>query len=194
MKASESSFIHFVRSVTLLAVLLIVPGIAIFWNQLPRDIAPQSVQKSAISHTEEPQFFRRDTNESTASASVFAPESVYPSLPETHPVLAISPPTPKVASEGLGQPIAGEPPRKTASPQDFASLELHLKSLGATYYRLEKWGSRGELFRFSCFVTPSEPYAYEKHFQAIGDDAVATMRSVIAEIETWKTVRTSRLR
>ena len=184
MKASESSFIHFVRSITLLATLMFVPGIAIFWNHLPKDIVPQPIQKSATP----------DTGESTTSVPVFAMESVHPFPLETHLEPAIPPPTPKVASEVPAPQIVGELSQSTASPQDFGSLELRLKALGATYYRLEKWGNRGELFRFSCFVTPSEPYAYEKHFQAIGADAVTTMCSVIADIEAWKNARTRRQR
>ena len=190
MKASESPFIHFVRSITLLAILVAVPGIAIFWNHLPKDPMHPLGQKAMTPKTEEMQFSHRDSGESAMPVAVYAPESVYPSLQETFPAPAISPPTPKVASEvpiqQTIQQAAWEPARTAASPQDFESLELRLKALGATYYRLEKWGNRGELFRFSCFVTPSEPYAYEKHFQAIGADAVTTMLSVIAEIETWK--------
>jgi len=174
MRASESPFIHFVRSITLLAILLVVPGIAVFWNHLPKDSVPPLGQTASL-QTEESEFFHvnlhKDTGESampaTASATAFVPEP------------AIPPPVPKVAAE-----VPSTVP--LPSPQDYESLAQHLKALGATYYRLEKWGNRGELFRFSCFVTPPEPYSYEKHFQAIGADAVMTMRSVIAEIETWR--------
>ena len=188
-------FIHFVRSITLLATLLVVPGIAIFWNHLPKDLVHQWGRKWN-SNTEPMQFSHEDSAESATPVSVLVPEPVYPSLQDTFPTPAILPPTPKVASEvPLQQSIqqaAWEPARATASPQNFDPLELRLKALGATYYRLEKWGNRGELFRFSCFVTPSEPHTYEKHFQAIGTDAVTTIRSVIAEIETWKNVCAAR--
>jgi len=186
MRASESSFIHFVRSITLLATLLVVPGIAVFWNHLPRDIVYQSEQKTTTPKTDETEFFhvnlREDSGKSATSVTAFVPE---PAMP---------PPTPKIASEVSIPQVVGTHsyPAPSPSPQDFESLAQHLKALGATYYRLEKWGNRGELFRFSCFVTPSEPYAYERHFQAIGADAVMTIRSVIAEIETWKNVPPSR--
>jgi hypothetical protein len=70
--------------------------------------------------------------------------------------------------------------------QSFPVLENQLKQLGAKYYRLEKWGSRGELFRFSCYVSPSEPYQYQKYFQAIDTDELKVMESVIEEIKRWK--------
>jgi hypothetical protein len=74
----------------------------------------------------------------------------------------------------------------TAPQQSFPVLENQLKQLGAKYYRLEKWGSRGELFRFSCYVSPSEPYRYQKYFQAIDSDELKVMESVIEEIKRWK--------
>ena len=170
MKLSESPIVHFVRSITLLATLIAVPGIAVFWNHLPKNPVSHPAPLPAAPVTEESFFFHEDSRESAA------------------PV--ISPPTPKVASDAAIQQVSWEQSQPTPPPpQDFAALERHLKALGATYYRLEKWGNRGELFRFSCFVTSSEPYSYEKHFQAIGTDTAAVMRSVIADIETWKNAR-----
>ena len=190
MKQSESSIIHFVRSVTLLAILLAMPGIAIFWNHLPKDIANQSASKATAPQTEIAQQQRNDSIESALSISPPASESIYPPLPEMSMAPAFSNPAPKVASEtsiqqASIQQVSWDPSRREP-PQNFESLEHRLKALGATYYRLEKWGNRGELFRFSCFVTPSDSNSYEKHFQSIGADAVTVMRSVIAEIETWK--------
>ncbi|GHT12979.1 hypothetical protein FACS1894170_08420 [Planctomycetales bacterium] len=70
--------------------------------------------------------------------------------------------------------------------QNFQALEEHLKLLGAKTCKLEKWGSRGNLFRFSCLVTSPGAYRYEKQFQAIGADEMNVMRTVIEEIEHWK--------
>ncbi|MDR1269565.1 MAG: hypothetical protein LBK82_08575 [Planctomycetaceae bacterium] len=70
--------------------------------------------------------------------------------------------------------------------RNFPILESQLKQLGAKYYRLEKWGSRGELFRFSCYVSPSDSYQYQKYFQAIDSDELRVMESVIEEIKRWK--------
>ncbi|MDR2757529.1 MAG: hypothetical protein LBC20_17705 [Planctomycetaceae bacterium] len=75
---------------------------------------------------------------------------------------------------------------ETSPQRNFPILETQLKQLGAKYYRLEKWGSRGELFRFSCYVSPSEPYQYQKYFQAIDSDELRVMESVIEEIKRWK--------
>ncbi|MDR3198428.1 MAG: hypothetical protein LBU34_11225 [Planctomycetaceae bacterium] len=101
---------------------------------------------------------------------------------ESSIALAIEPPEPIQKENEL-------PHLQTAeiSPQrNFPILESQLKQLGAKYYRLEKWGSRGELFRFSCCVSPSEPYQYQKYFQAIDSDELRVMESVIEEIKRWK--------
>jgi hypothetical protein len=113
-------------------------------------------------------------------------------LPDVPATPALPLPVPSASFDTPIQQVAWEhpataPPQVT-QPQDFESLERHLKALGAKYYRLEKWGNRGELFRFACLVAPAESYSYEKHFQAIGTDPVTVMQSVIADIETWKNV------
>ena len=77
-------------------------------------------------------------------------------------------------------------PLPESSRHSFSELENRLKQLGAKYYRLEKWGSNGELYRFSCYVTPSGTQQYQKHFQAIDSDELRVMESVIRDIEHWK--------
>ena len=184
MKFSESPIITFVRGITLLATLIAVPGIAIFWNHLPKDFAKESTPKPNQQKIEKAQLFRTDSDKPTESVSAFVPESVSLPLPDAQIKPAVLSPAPQVDSDAAIRQVAWEQPTET--PQNFEVLELRLKALGATYYQLQKWGNRGELFRFSCFVTPSEPYSYTKQFQAIGADAVTVMRSVIADIEQWK--------
>jgi hypothetical protein len=178
MRPSESTFILFVRSITLLAFLIAVPGIAVCWNHLPKDFWNQSDTRS------EPQSFQQESDESMKPVTVFVPESNYPFLSESQPAVASTVVLPMVEAEGVPsiQQVSWEQPA-----HDFTSLVERLKVLGATYYKLQKWGNRGELFHFSCTVSPSEFYAYEKYFQAIGTDEIAVMQEVIADIEQWKT-------
>jgi hypothetical protein len=186
MKRSDSPIILFVRSMTLLVTLIAVPGIAVCWNHLPKDLWKKSVSPP------EKQIFHQNKNsdEIMESISVFAPESNYPALPEPDalpviPVVDVPIQNSLRSHDAAIQQVAWEH-LPAASLHDFATLEYHLKALGAKYYRLEKWGNRGELFRFSCFVTPSQPLGYEKHFQAIGSDEISVMKTVIADIEKWK--------
>ena len=192
---TESPIITFVRGATLLVVLIALPGIAVCWNHLPKDLWSKTASNSVTPEVEKTQFFPRDSGESTRSVSVFAPESFYPTLPET-PVLSEMP-LASVASQNPPiqnhwaphntaiQQVSWEHPRTESQP-DFESLEIRLKALGATYYKLEKWGNRGELFRFSCFVALADNHLHTKHFQTIGSDVVTVMQTVITDIERWK--------
>ena len=177
MKPAESSIIHLLRSITLLATLTLVPGIALFWNWLPEG---GLLKNSESNHAPLP--------------GVRAEETILPS-PEIEP--AISQSAPLVATEYLASeyPVSEYPirqvswddtPPRPMPPQNFTMLEERLKALGVAEYQLTKWGNRGELFRFSCYVTPPGPYAYKKHFEAIGGDAMTVMQSVIADIERWQ--------
>jgi len=193
---SESPIVTFVRGLTLLAFLIVLPGIAVCWNHLPKDIWGESMPSPAISNIENAQHFEKDFNETSQSMSVFVPESSNPVLPVDSELQAVRTTTAiqaagipiqeqQISPNAVTRQVSWEHPRPE-SPQNFESLVLHLQALGAKSYRLEKWGNRGELFRFSCLVAPSNAHTYEKHFQFIGSDAVAVIKTVIADIEQWK--------
>ena len=161
MKSAESPFIHIVRSAVLLGTLIVVPGIAIFWNHLPKNPVYRT---SPATHS-----LPATPSESVHTVLSPVPSSIQPAVPQAIQHIA------RGQAQALPMP-----------PLDFTALEHRLKALGATYYQLEKWGDRGELFRFVCLVTPPGAYGYEKHFQSIGTDAIALIQSVIADIEAWK--------
>ena len=131
------------------------------------------------------QFVPMESDERAQTISDGVSEPNYPNLQEVPVESAIALPAPRFTSEVVIQQTSGERPQTNEIP-NFESLELQLKALGTKYYQLQKWGNQGELFRFSCYVTSSEPYQYEKYFQAIGDDGIAAMQAVIADIEKWK--------
>jgi len=169
MRPSEPSFILFLRGVTLLAFLIVVPGIAICWHHLPKDLWYPASSKR------EPRYFPKDSGDGDGRQQTVDNREGLSENP-----VAISHP-PSVAPLPAIQQVSWEQP-----VHDFTALEQRLKALGVTHYQLKKWGDRGELFHFSCTVTPSKPLAYEKYFQAIDTDAETVMRSVIANIEQWK--------
>jgi len=145
----------------LLAVLIALPGIAVCWNLLPKEFRGKSVSTPATPIVEPTQHIHEEAEDTVRFA----------------PLLASPPPA-------IQQVSWEHFPAKPA--QDFESLNLRLKALGATDSKLEHWGNGGELYRFSCFVVPSETCSYEKHFQFIGADAITVMLTVIADIEQWK--------
>lgn len=242
----ESTFIHLIRSGILLLVLIAVPGTAVCWNLIPKDLFHDSATRSMSRHvSDETEADEAKDVEANGDEDDFAPldydgSGGTTSFEELNNVGFASPPVlempdfdfPKTASHqetvrtmsyhetaaiaetripsefDVAPAVwAAEAPRfadsaetslfqdlpaatGAAEPQrGFSELEEELKSLGAKYYRLEKWGSRGEMFRFSCYVSPSETVQYRKHFQAIDSDELRVMERVVREIRHWKEMR-----
>ena len=198
---SESPIVTFIRGFILLAILLALPGIAICWNHLPKDLWNESEPSTPKAET----TFRDDPIESAHAVPAFASEPMTPELPPltvqtaaTNNTADVPPPQVALVQDMPVQQVSWDyspsvpPPMippQAATPQDFESLKRHLDALGATFYELKKWGNRGELFRFSCLVAPSESHVYKKHFQAIAADEMTAIQTVIAEIEQWKNAR-----
>jgi hypothetical protein len=192
---SELPMITFIRGFILLAILLALPTIAVCWNHLPKHLWSRSEPSSATQKGETSQFFQKFPSESAHFASIFMPESSPPVLPQleaqtvatVREAETLQPYIAPMQGMTLRQVSLEHPPR--VSPQDFESLRLHLQTLGVTSYNLDKWGNRGESFRFSCLVAPSKSYVYEKYFQAIGADEIAVIQAVVSDIERWKSVQ-----
>ena len=205
MRAAESSFVHFLRSFVLLATLIVVPGVAICWNNLPKwaGMLQASGQRTHLSGTDilssdisSPDLLTANIGRSLTDRARYSPSEQLLDVVNALPGIAERPDetrhadvpfrhSPHHATQTFGTPqhVNGS---TSTQLQDFTALQDRLKSLGATYYQLEKWGSQGELFRFVCLVSANEQHTFEKHFQAIGRDPISVMQSVIAEIEAWR--------
>lgn len=101
-----------------------------------------------------------------------------------------SPPLPEAARASTvgaeDAPLASL--ERPAGPNDsFARSERRLRELGATHYRLETWGSRGELYRCTCNIPirPRSPAA--RHFESIEPAPSAAIDVVIRQVEHWRT-------
>ena len=68
----------------------------------------------------------------------------------------------------------------------FLGIQERLRGLGATYYRLESWGSQQPLFRFQCEMALDESPHLTRHFEATDGDPLRAMSKVLAEVEAWK--------
>ena len=175
----------------MLVVLIALPGIAICWNFLPKDLWLVSAPSPVAAKVGKSQPSQVEFVPPASQVSVFSPASIQvpSSVLQTPPQAILAPTAPLQASQHPPIQQVSWEPSSSGTPPGFETLEFRLKALGATYYRLEKWGNRGELFRLSCFVAPTENPTYTKHFQAIGSDVVAVMQTVITEIEKWKNAR-----
>ena len=216
----ESALIRMARAGILLGTLILIPGVAVCWNLLPKsyEMAPPFAAEFEI----EEQATEPESVESEKVLEPAPPPPASPSIiralplrPEPSidmPAAAMDSPQfrecsiPSTSGEWPGREQCGVTtptiPRQNSLPQGeetekpvcrhsslqrcFLRLESELQTLGATYYRLEKWGNSGELFRLSCYVAAVEPCTYQKHFQAIDHDEIRVMERVIAEIKTWR--------
>jgi hypothetical protein len=64
-----------------------------------------------------------------------------------------------------------------------------IRQLGATYYLLETWGDRGQLYRFYCKMAVGGNPDYSRYFEATDADALAAMDKVLREVEDWRAAR-----
>ncbi|MCX7428077.1 MAG: hypothetical protein NTW96_20915 [Planctomycetia bacterium] len=71
----------------------------------------------------------------------------------------------------------------------FLGIQERLRGMGATYYRLESWGSQQPLFRFQCEMALDESPHLTRHFEATDGDPLRAMSKVLAEVEVWKAGR-----
>lgn len=90
--------------------------------------------------------------------------------------------------DGADAPLATL--ERPAGPNDsFARSERRLRELGATHYRLETWGARGEFYRCTCNIPmrPRSPAA--RHFESIEPAPSEAIDAVIRQVERWRAER-----
>lgn len=79
-------------------------------------------------------------------------------------------------------PSAGEGAPSHLSPAT-ADLERRLQSLGAVYYRMEKWGADGRLYRFYCDTAVAGQAGVVRHWEAVAEHPESAMIQVLSQIE-----------
>jgi len=221
--SNESPLIRLLRAAVLLGTMILIPGVAVCWNLLPKQ-RHGSENVIEAPPTDDPVTGEQETSDDDDSSSSLSQPPVLQAAPirmECEPTLESNPatgpvplplsPTPdgpiktmsweeESRTMTVSVPLTLEEPNTSSMPvmptiipvsgvapqRSFPLLESELHTLGATRYRLEKWGSRGELFRFSCYVASSEPYHYQKLFQEIDSDEIRVMERVIDDIKSWR--------
>ena len=213
---AESPFVRLLRAAILLGALILIPGVAVCWNLLPkqhRETAifaktipadeplfeePESFDDNGLSALPEPPVLQA-LNEPTLELNPIADTYPFPvASAASNPIRAMSwdaenetqtVPIPSALESPNTVPLptpSTTPGHGIAPQRSFPMLEAELQALGVKYYRLEKWGNRGELFRFSCHVASTGQYSFLKLFQEIDSDEIRVMERVIADIKDWQ--------
>ena len=212
---TESPLVRFLRAAVLLGAMISIPGVAVCWNLLPKQHSePESLAEVLPADepvTEESEAFDDDDSLPSLPPPVLQATPIWM---EHGPVPELNPATEndslslfstsggsagvinqEMESQARAVPLPSSfdalntstvSGAAVAPQRSFPLLESELQALGASRYRLEKWGNRSELFRFSCYVVSPEPYNYQKMFQEIDSDEIRVVERVIADIKSWK--------
>lgn len=84
--------------------------------------------------------------------------------------------------QGVSATASAETP--TSNPGvPTTDLEQRLQSLGAVYYRMEKWGADGRLYRFYCDTAVAGQPGMVRHWEAVAEHPESAMIQVLSQIE-----------
>jgi len=76
--------------------------------------------------------------------------------------------------------------RQDPAAQSVDAIEKTLLNLGATYYRLESWGTSPRQYRFHCTVSIQIGTAeYSRRFEASGQSPNEAMLRVQQQVQDW---------
>jgi len=80
---------------------------------------------------------------------------------------------------------SGSAGRVPPANEQFTAIQDRLRQLGATYYLLESWGNRDQLYRFYCKMAVGGNPNYTHYFEATDSDPLRAMARVLREVEAW---------
>ena len=128
----------------------------------------------------------------------------YPKVPQDMPAVQASFTEPATRYDGSTGAVAnGMVDRRPTSrsggrdvvpvvvgPSDgrFDYIQKRLQGLGATYFRLETFGSDRQLYRFQCEM-PLGGAGAVRPFESTSENALDAMESVLSEIDHWTTTK-----
>ena len=180
----------FIRSALMILALIVIFLIAVFWNGLPEKMNLPLSWK---------QFFQQDEEEkepqSKPKSDSNEPEKSEPTPIHENPIsqdetetLVVSP-TESVTEpelEPVFPPEANLEPETIAEenlPEEYKTLKETLEQeFNATEFRVEPWGSEGNLYRFSCYITDPPGSGVKKLRQAIQPTPTEAIQKVLDEL------------
>jgi hypothetical protein len=82
--------------------------------------------------------------------------------------------------------VAGASAAAMPAGDAFRAIQDRLQQMGATYYLLESWGTRQQMYRFYCKMAIGGSADYTRYFEATSDDPLQAMKQVLREVEAWR--------
>jgi len=188
------------RALIMLAVLVGLPGAWIYYGPLPE--GAQRVVDRVVGVAKEAFKNTRGSSQATKPAwSEATPAPAWTGQPT--PTIAASVASPSTAPRYVSMDSAdvnqtsparsSAPATELATPPTFAErvepMLVKLRQLGAAEYAMERWGARGELYRFRCEMPLTASNAMTQQFEAVAADPQATVEQVVAEVTSWRLAR-----
>jgi hypothetical protein len=89
------------------------------------------------------------------------------------------------AAEATPQNVGAAGPIDSAAlaADPFHAIQDRLRRLGATYYLLESWGNRDQVYRFYCKMAVGGSADYTRCYEATHADPLEAMRQVLRQVE-----------
>ncbi len=177
----QSSAAVMFRALVMLACLVAIPLLAVFGKSLPEII-------NTLLDGGWP---------SRPTSALNCPDKA----PQFDPMVAVDLSASHVAPASYEAPAHSQPDPTAATPTNpqrhapppvnqFTHIQDRLRQLGATYYLLESWGSRPQLYRFYCKVAISgNPNSTRYYFEATNSDPLHAMAQVLQQVESWRRAR-----
>jgi len=190
---SNSPFILFVRSATMLAMMVVILLIAVFWNGLPSGKAGVNLFASSQKAWWK-SFFQQDEEE---PAQPLRQEIFPPSKSSVESEYDVSTKSIIIGEEALS-PNESEPsPTNTGRwddaeatvpeidfPEEFITLKKRLEQEhDATEILLEPWGNEGKMYRFSCYIPHPNGSGVKRLHQSIQPTPLSAIQNVMEALK-----------
>ena len=161
---------EFCRAIVMLAVLVGLPAVWIYYGPLPES-AQQVVDRLVA--------LAREASGMQQSEVAVTPAKV----PAIKAVQSFS--SPERRTEPSAAPITATGPPASLETQ-LEPLLRRLRSLGTTEYTLEPWGFGGQFFRFRCEVPVADDQKMTRQFEAVSESPQASVQQVLGEVKQWQ--------
>ena len=184
----NSAPVAFIRSALMILALIVIFLIAVFWNGLPEKMNLPLSWKHFFQQDEEekPQPKPKSDSNEPKKSEPATPIHEAPVLQDETESLVVDPTESITEPEPIFPPEASPEPMAIAEenlPEEYKTLKETLEQeFNATELRVEPWGSEGDLYRFSCYITDPPGSGVKKLRQAIQSTPTEAIQKVLDEL------------
>ena len=196
------------RAIVMLGCLIAIPAVALFGTSLPtrllalcdarwaaqaeadeQSVATSRLDAGRSAGGDAPRFGADTQAGAAAGAASGPPPAEHQKGPIVLPLPGGAGPSDRLVPVGQANPPplptapSSRPAQLGSGDSRFGRIQERLRQLGATYYRLETWGERDELYRFHCRVALAGSSSFSRHFEVTDADPLRAMTRVLEEVE-----------